>query len=87
MEEDTAVRIASHYGRASEVVGFQSISEPPPAPAKPVSRRSAEKTGDSMLARYFREMATHQVMGPDDEVRAAESVEAVEIAYWRSILS
>lgn len=87
MEEDTAVRIASHYGRASEVVGFQSISEPPPAPAKPVSRRSAEKTGDSMLARYFREMATHQVMGPDDEVRAAESVEAAEIAYWRSILS
>ena len=40
-----------------------------------------------MLARYFREMASHQVMGPEDEVRAAETVETAEVAYWRAILS
>lgn len=83
MEEDTSVRVAA-YGRAMQ--GLQSISEPPPPPDNG-SKRSAEKTGDSMLARYFREMATHQVMGPEDEVRAAESVEVAEIAYWRAILS
>jgi len=88
-DEDTSVRIASRFARErEEEEGVQSISEPLPAPkAAPGARRNAEKTGDSMLARYFREMATHQVMGPEDEVRAAETVEAAEIAYWRAILS
>ena len=86
MEEDTSVRVASHFGRPDDVVGLVSFSEPPAAP-EPATSRSAEKTGDSMLARYFREMASHHVMGPDDEVRAAEHVETAEIAYWRAILS
>ena len=30
---------------------------------------------DSMLSRYFRDMATHQVMGPDEELSAAQGVE------------
>ncbi len=75
--EDTSVRETA-FGRSS-------LSEPPPA--KTITKRKSEKTGDSMLARYFREMATHQVMGPEDEVRASELVEAAELSYWRAILS
>ena len=95
-EEDTAVRIARHRYKADPPIvsdlpstGFASVSElPPPPDAKPRrSTRETEPSGDSMLARYFREMAVHQVMGPDDEVRAARSVEKAEIAYWRAILS
>ena len=40
-----------------------------------------------MLARYFREMATHAVMGPDEELRTAIEVENAEIDHWVQILS
>ena len=49
------------------------------APAKeeprPKDREIEEGGGDSMLARYFREMATHPVMGPDEELGTAVDVE------------
>jgi len=83
--EDTSVRVASRFGRAEDMEVIISFSEPPPA--LETGARTSEKTGDSMLARYFREMATHHVMGPDDEIQAAEKVETAEIAYWRAILS
>jgi len=41
-------------------------AEAAPGPRKqPTDREIEEGGGDSMLARYFREMATHPVMGPD----------------------
>ncbi len=40
----------------------------------PSSRRDEESAADSMLSRYFRDMATHQVMGPDEELAAAQAV-------------
>ena len=43
--------------------------------------------GDSMLARYFRDMATHPVMGHAEEVDAAKAVEATEVAHWVALLS
>ena len=70
-------------------------SAPPPASARPsVARASSSTTArrddssnDTMLSRYFREMATHQVMGADEEQRAAKSVEEAEIAHWVKLLS
>ena len=41
---------------------------------------------DSMLSRYFRDMATHQVMGPDEELSAAQAVEQAEIMHWTALL-
>jgi RNA polymerase primary sigma factor len=38
--------------------------------------------GDSTLSRYFREMAGHRVLTPQEEVAAAKEVEALEIGYW-----
>jgi RNA polymerase primary sigma factor len=58
------------------------------APSKPPTAKEIEEGGgDSMLARYFREMATHAVMGPDEELRTAIEVEDAEIDHWVQILS
>lgn len=48
---------------------------------------SVDSAGDSMLSRYFREMATHQVMGPDEELECAQRVEEAEIEHWMAVLS
>ena len=50
--------------------------------------RSEDKaTGDTMLSRYFRDMATHRVLRPDEEVEAAKLVEDLERKYWTTLLS
>jgi RNA polymerase primary sigma factor len=46
-----------------------------------------EGSGDTMLARYFREMATHNVMGQEEELRTAIEVETAEIEHWVAIFS
>jgi RNA polymerase primary sigma factor len=58
------------------------------APAKPPSDKEIEEGGgDSMLARYFREMATHPVMGPEEELQTAIEVERAEVEHWAAILA
>jgi RNA polymerase primary sigma factor len=49
------------------------------------SRRD-EEGGDSVLSRYFREMSGHQVMGADEELKAAEAVENAEVTMWSRLL-
>jgi RNA polymerase primary sigma factor len=57
-------------------------------PVKPsVQKRAEEGGGDSMLSRYFREMATHHVMGPQEELATAIAVEQGEIDHWVAIFS
>ena len=43
--------------------------------------------GDSTLSRYFREMACHRVLTPQEEIEAARKVEQLEIGYWEALLS
>ncbi len=43
--------------------------------------------GDSTLSRYFREMAHHRVLTPQQEVEAAKEVERLEIAYWQALFA
>jgi len=57
------------------------------APKRPTDKEIEEGGGDSMLARYFREMATHPVMGSDEELQTAIGVEKAEIDHWLSILA
>ena len=60
----------------------------PAAPRKqPTDKEIEEGGGDSMLARYFREMASHTVMGPDAELETAIAVEQAEIDHWSSIFA
>ncbi len=42
--------------------------------------------GDSTLSRYFREMANHRVLTPQEEIEAAQRVERLEIGYWEALL-
>ncbi len=41
--------------------------------------------GDSTLSRYFREMANHRVLTPQEEIEAAQLVERLEIGYWLAL--
>jgi RNA polymerase primary sigma factor len=43
--------------------------------------------GDSTLSKYFREMAHHHVLTPQEEVEAAKEVERLEIGYWQALFS
>src|SRR6187455_769176 len=87
--EDTAVRYSQASALQSEPPSmgrFQS-SPPPSGDRSRPSTAPTESVSDSTLSRYFRDMATHQVMGPDEELTAAQSVEDAEIEYWCALLS
>jgi RNA polymerase primary sigma factor len=58
--------------------------ERPEAEAPRVDGKSA---GDTMLSRYFRDMATHRVLKPEEEVEAAKAVELLERKYWVALFS
>jgi RNA polymerase primary sigma factor len=70
---------------------FEDAPEPEPdedEPRPPTAKtKSEEGGGDSMLARYFREMATHPVMGQEEELGTAVDVEKAEVEHWCAILS
>ena len=51
------------------------------------SREVEGSSNDSMLSRYFREMAVHSVMTQEEEVAIAKEVESTEIDHWKAILS
>ena len=56
--------------------------------AEAESAKSEDKaTGDTMLSRYFRDMATHRVLRPEEEIEAAKTVEDLERKYWSALLS
>src|SRR6266496_945325 len=102
MAENTSVRLAgatttppppdvdsTDFG--SEVLVDVPQSEPTlslaPEPTQQDLRAIEEGGGDSMLARYFRDMAAHQVMGPDEELQTAKAVEQAEVDHWVALLS
>ena len=94
-QEHTSVRLT----RPAVLRGPESDREPesrrystkPPtsseAPEAPEPTAEIDAATDSMLSRYFRDMATHQVMGPDEELQAAQDVERAEVAHWVALLS
>src|SRR5882724_8821917 len=102
MAENTSVRLAStnttpppadaDVDFAPEIMGDARPSEPAmgsiaPEPTQQDLRAMEEGGGDSMLARYFRDMAAHQVMGPDEELQTAKAVEQAEVDHWVALLS
>jgi RNA polymerase primary sigma factor len=73
---------------APAVEGAAAERDPHLSPRRtPSDREIEEGGGDSMLARYFREMATHPVMGPEEELQTAVEVERAEVDHWVAILS
>lgn len=82
-DERTSIRLTA-AGREPE--SGEVMPDLPEAP-EPRTVKDADASGDSTLSRYFRDMATHQVMGPDEELTAAQAVEQAEIDHWRELLS
>jgi RNA polymerase primary sigma factor len=54
---------------------------------KALKELERQGAGDSTLSRYFREMANHRVLTPQEEIDAAKKVENLEIAYWEALFS
>ena len=71
---------------ASEIVNFDASDAPAERPSVDV-KGIEEGGGDTTLARYFRDMASHEVMGPDEELKTAIRVESSEIEHWSTMLS
>jgi RNA polymerase primary sigma factor len=72
---------------AEPATGDTALASVPPEPSPQDLRAIEEGGGDSMLARYFRDMAAHQVMGPDEELQTAKAVEQAEVDHWVALLS
>jgi RNA polymerase primary sigma factor len=97
--EETAVRtrpaeIDAVEEAAPEFIDLEfSSTDRAPEPARPRElpardlRDVEEGGGDSMLARYFRDMALHPVMGPEEELDTARTVEQSELDHWVALLS
>ncbi len=81
---------------APKAADSEEVSSEPTAEQLEKARTEAEKAlrelerqgaGDSTLSRYFREMACHRVLTPQEEIEAAKRVERLEIGYWEALLS
>jgi len=73
-----------------ELASVERVAEPSARPRELPARdlRDVEEGGgDSMLARYFRDMALHPVMGPEEELDTARTVERSELDHWVALLS
>jgi len=77
LEEDFDVEAEAATAEAAE-------SEEERAPS---AKEIEEGGGDSMLSRYFREMAAHPVMGQDEELATAMEVEQAEVDHWVALLA
>ncbi len=85
--ETTSVRIKRAPDLSPETEERSTETLPPPSGSIAPKKADPEPGTDSMLSRYFRDMATHQVMGPDEELQTAQDVEQAELDYWQAMLS
>ena len=81
-EKRQEVRKSTAKARAVAPLGLDAGAPRPAATGRRsniVPARREDASGDSVLSRYFREMSTHQVMGAEEELEAAERVESTEV--------
>ena len=83
---DLAV-LEDEFEEVAEGAAAEAESDGEDEPVRAPRTKGDEAGGDSMLARYFREMATHTVMGPEEELETAVDVEVAEVGQWMAILS
>jgi RNA polymerase primary sigma factor len=89
MEDDTLAQTQIRPARTEAVAEEAEPGDDPiPAPEAPATMRDLEEGGgDTMLARYFREMALHPVMAHEEEIATAREVEETETAHWMALLA
>jgi RNA polymerase primary sigma factor len=72
-------------GEPREEPSAEDLEEVEKETAKAIN--DLERNDRSMLGRYFREMANHRVLSPDEELEAARRIHRLEVGYWRALLS
>jgi RNA polymerase primary sigma factor len=98
LEDDSAVQTSVRAASASAAdsspvsddvdeveVEIDLVEEVAPTPTR--TRDIEEGGGDTMLARYFREMSAHPVMDHTEEIATARAVESSEVEHWVALLS
>ncbi len=63
----------------------EQLAEAQAEAEKALKEMERQGGGDSTLSRYFREMASHRVLTPQEEIEAAKEVEKLEIGYWQAL--
>ncbi len=69
----------------SEDPSPEQLAEAQAEAEKALKEMERQGGGDSTLSRYFREMASHRVLTPQEEIEAAKEVEKLEIGYWQAL--
>jgi RNA polymerase primary sigma factor len=72
-------------GEPREEPSAEDLEEVEKEAAKAIN--DLERNDRSMLGRYFREMANHRVLSPDEELEAARRIHRLEVGFWRALLS
>jgi RNA polymerase primary sigma factor len=86
-DEDIELELESKEDPDFEEPSSEQLAEAQAEAAKALKEMERQGGGDSTLSRYFREMASHRVLTPQEEIEAAKEVERLEIAYWEALLS
>ena len=92
-QEEAKAQPVAPQAEAEEGADAEPREEPSPEDLEEVEKETAKAIGDlernnrSMLGRYFREMANHRVLSPDEELEAARRIHQLEVAYWRVLFS
>ena len=89
----TAVAATAGAPVAAEEEVVEPSAEPSSEDLEEVDKETAkaitdlERTDRSMLGRYFREMANHRVLAPDEELEAARRIHQLEVGFWRALFA
>ncbi|MDQ3036839.1 MAG: sigma-70 family RNA polymerase sigma factor [Myxococcota bacterium] len=85
-EEETE-EVESKEDPDFEEPSSEQLAEAQAEAEKALKEMERQGGGDSTLSRYFREMASHRVLTPQEEIEAAKEVEKLEIGFWQALLS
>ena len=76
-----------HFASREEEPTSEQLAEAGAEAEKALKELERQGSSDSTLSRYFREMATHSVMGQEEELGTAVEVERAEVEHWCAILA
>ncbi len=82
---DTEPKADAAEVEAPEAVSLLDLDEA--APVKKVAEKLLKTDSDDHLATYFRDLAEHDLLGPEQERELAQGIEDQEILTWERILS
>jgi RNA polymerase primary sigma factor len=76
---------AHRAATAARVIAPAPVVIETPAPPKPKAVRAPD--ADDHLAAYFRQLAEHELLSPEDERELSQGIEDTEILTWERVMS